>query len=195
MNWSLFKRRKDAALHRGTARFTLPSVVLEVEPEFVLAALLTGSHRRSRQLRHLEVRRLESPVLIPHPSRPNLVNADELRRVIREVVGVLGNDSGGFGLLVPDRATRVAVLSFESLPEDHREAESLVRWRMKATLPFSADDTRMSFQVSVRETNHVEVLAVAPATLCWPIMRRRSNRSTRSGARSPRHAGSAAAPS
>lgn len=161
MNWSFLKRHLARASHVGTARFTLPDLVLEIEPEFVVGARLESGRRGVRRLRRVEVRPLAGAPVAPHPNRPNLVNAEDLRRVLREVTETVGNGSGGFGLLVPDRAARIGVISFETLPDDPREVESLVRWRMKASLPFPAEEARLSFQVMARETNRADVLAVA----------------------------------
>jgi hypothetical protein len=107
------------------------------------------------------VQQLEPHSLEPHPGRPNVANQEEVRRAIREVAAVTGNGTGRFGLVVPDGAVRVAVLSFETLPEDAREAEALVRWRMRDKLPFAPEEARVSYQVLSRAPGHVEVLAAA----------------------------------
>lgn len=143
------------------ARFTLPTVVFEIAPGFVAGARLEGSGRQARRVRCMGVQQLEPHSLEPHPGRPNVANQEEVRRAIREVAAVTGNGTGRFGLVVPDGAVRVAVLSFETLPEDAREAEALVRWRMRDKLPFAPEEARVSYQVLSRAPGHVEVLAAA----------------------------------
>ena len=65
------------------------------------------------------------------------------------------------GLLIPDVAVRVAMLQFETLPEDHREAETLVLWRMREYLPYAPEEARLSYQVLGKRPGAVEVLGVA----------------------------------
>lgn len=161
INWGMLKERLGHGPHTGTARFTLPSLVLEIEPEFVVGARLESARRGLRRVSRVGVRHLEGSAVTPHPNRPNLVSPQDLRRVVRELVEAVGNGAGGFGLLVPDRAARVALIAIETLPDDSREADALIRWRMKASLPFSAEEARLSYQVLAREPNQAQVLAVA----------------------------------
>jgi len=162
MDWQgLSKRLLPAS--GGVARFTLPAVLYEIEPEFVLAARLEGSGRQARRLRHVGIAPLAPHVLEPHLARANVANGDELRRALESVTAVVGN-GGGYGLVVPDGAARVGILTFETLPDDGREAEALVRWRMREKLPYPPEEARVSFQVLMREAGHVEVLAVAART-------------------------------
>jgi len=161
MNWKLLKQRLLPAARGGTARFTLPTSVLEIEPDFVVGARLEGSGRAQRRLRRVAARQLESPALEPHANRSNIVNAEALRRAVRELGEVIGDGSGRYGLVVPDRAVRIGVIAFETLPDDLWEAESLVHWRMRANLPFNPGEARLTFQVLSREPGAVEVLAVA----------------------------------
>jgi hypothetical protein len=65
------------------------------------------------------------------------------------------------GLLIPDLAARVALLQYETLPDDRRQAESLVLWRMREYLPYAPEEARLTFQVLAKQPGTVEVLAVA----------------------------------
>ena len=65
------------------------------------------------------------------------------------------------GLLIPDVAVRVALLQFETLPDDHREAETLVLWRMREYLPYAPEEARLSYQVLGKQPGSVEILGVA----------------------------------
>lgn len=161
VNWKLITQRFKPATAGGTAQFVLPGVVIEIEPNFVVGARLEGSRRSARRLRRLGVRPLESPVVMPHPSKPNLTDGDDLRRAVQEVAELVGNGNGRLGLIVPDRVVRAGVLSFETLPGDTAEAESIIRWRLRGNLPFPPEEARVSFQVVGRERGHVEVLAIA----------------------------------
>jgi hypothetical protein len=135
--------------------------VFEMQPEFVLGARLEGSARQARRVGRMGVRRLERGALAPHPGKANIENAEELRQALSEVTAIIGNGGGRYGLVVPDGAVRVSMMSFETLPDDAAETETLVRWKMRDKLPFSPEEARVSIQVLSREAGHVEVLAVA----------------------------------
>jgi len=158
MNWESLKARFKGAGPARSMGFVLPAVALEIQPDFVAGAHLDGS---SREVRRLSVRQLEAGTLEPGAGRANITNEAALREAVSDVAEVVGNGGGRLGLLVPDGVTRVGLLSFETLPESHAEAEALVRWKMRDLLPFGPDEARVSFQVLRREGKAVELLAVA----------------------------------
>ncbi len=158
MIWSFLTERLASALGERSAPFSLPRVVFELQPSFVAGARIEGALKPPGRI---AVRELSSRALEPVLNRPNVTNEKELAHALRGVRDMVGNGSGRLGLLVPDAAMRVASLTFETLPESFREAEALVRWRMKESLPFAPEEARISFQVMHREPQGVEVLAVA----------------------------------
>jgi hypothetical protein len=84
-----------------------------------------------------------------------------VRRFIADVTEKVGNGGGRLGLLIPDVAVRVALLQFETLPADRRQAETLVLWRMQEYLPYAPEEARLSYQVLVNQPGSAEVLGVA----------------------------------
>lgn len=140
------------------ARFVLPRVVYEIEPGFVMAARLDG---RSRQLRRLAVRQLERNSVEPFAHRSNVTNAADLRAALASLSQTVGNGGGSTGLLLPDGAARVAILDFETLPENRKEAEALILWKMRENLPAPPEEVRLSSQVLESGPKGVQVLAVA----------------------------------
>jgi hypothetical protein len=161
MNWGLLKKPILPTWTGAGRRFVLPPLALEIQTDFVAGARLEGSGRHERRVRRMGIERLEPTSLVPHPSRPNIANQEELRRAIQRVTEDVGFRAGRFCLIVPDGVVRVGVLTFETLPDDRKETEALVRWRMREKLPFPAEEARVSFQVVSREKNNLEVLAVA----------------------------------
>jgi len=160
MNLAKLKERLSPGHGTATASFTVPSVVVEVQPDFVTGAGLDVSHHK---VRRMEVADLEPGAVNPHPGRPNVAEEDALRQAVRTVTQAIGGGSGRAGLLVSDAAVRAAVLPFEAVPESHAELDALVRWRMKEHLSFPPEQARLSCQVSKREGGGFEVLALATA--------------------------------
>jgi hypothetical protein len=154
------KKHRDF-LRGGAARFVLPRVVYEIAPGFVAGARLDG---RARQVRRLAARELPAGSVEPFAHRSNVANAEDLRAALRGVSQTVGNGNGSSGLLIPDGAVRVAVLDFETLPESRKDAEALVRWRMRDNLPPAAEEARLSLQVLSRDSSHVELLVAAVRT-------------------------------
>jgi hypothetical protein len=161
MDWETLKKWVRPLGHARQARsapFVLPSVVVEVEPHFVAGARLDGA---GRQIHKMGVRELNPGALVPVFHRPNFANEGTVRKAVSEVAAQVGNANGRLGLLLPDAAVRVATLRFETLPDDRKEAEALVRWRMRDTLPFPPEEARVCYQVLGRGTKAVELLALA----------------------------------
>ncbi len=160
MDWKALKKRFTSGTIRGTAPFTLPSVLLEIQPDFIAGARL-ATVKHQREVRRIHVAALPPQAVNPHTGQTNVANPDAVREAATTVMSALGNGSDRFGLLLSDAATRVGVLAFETLPDDHREAEVLVRWKLGESLPFPAEEARIHYQVLLNQPGHVEVLAVA----------------------------------
>jgi type IV pilus assembly protein PilM len=161
MDWKSFKQRFSTAGPGATASFTLPSVLLEIQPDFVAAVRLAASGKRLREVRHIHVTQLAPETVVPNASHPNIAKEDAAREAAVSAISAIGNGAERLGLLLSDAVARVAVLSFETLPDDRREAEALVRWRLGESLPYPVDEARVSYQVAATQPGHFEVLAMA----------------------------------
>jgi hypothetical protein len=158
MDWTSVKKRLGFGIPKQGGRFVAPAFALELEPGFVAAARLSPSKRR---VLSVDVRELPAGLLAPSASKSNIVKLAEVRQTIAEAAQKVGHSGGGLGLLIPDVAVRVALLQFESLPENAPEADGLVLWRMREYLPYPPEEARLSYQVLAKEPGAVEVLALA----------------------------------
>jgi len=158
MNWKALKKRFGLEAHTHAGHFVAPSFALDLEPGFVAAARLQPSRR---QVQSVGVREFPGGALAPSANRSNVVDDEVVRRAIGEVTDRVGNGGGRMGLLVPDVAARVALLQFETLPANQREAETLVLWKMREYLPYAPEEARLSFQVMGKQPGSIEILSVA----------------------------------
>ena len=158
MNWASWKKRLGLSGQKHAGRFVTPTFALELQPGFVAAARLNPA---KRQVQSVGVQRLPEGVLAPSANKTNVTDTAILYRAIAEVSEKVGNSGSTPGLLIPDVAARVALLQFETLPDNHAEAESLVLWRMREYLPYGPDEARLSYQVLAKQPGSVEILAVA----------------------------------
>lgn len=155
MDWT---KRMPGKSSGGTRNLTLPPVIVEVEPSFVFAAQVDRAARRVRRIGACE---LESWRSEPEMNSIPPAAQAELQRAVQQVLGTIGNGSSKLGLLIPDPIVRVGILEFESLPVDRRDAEALVRWRLKDTVPFPPEELRVTYQVMSSAERRREILAMA----------------------------------
>jgi hypothetical protein len=97
----------------------------------------------------------------PSPNKANFPNGAAVRQAVSEVCERVGNGGGRMGLLLPDVSARVALLQFETLPDNRRDAEALVRWKMREYLPYPPEEARLSYQILGKPADQLELLAVA----------------------------------
>jgi type IV pilus assembly protein PilM len=93
------------------------------------------------------VRRLPAGKLVPNLTAVNVVDRDVVRQAVQDVLAAVGPRSRDVIAVLPDAACRVALLDFDSMPEKPSDAEAVVRFRLKKSLPFDVDRARVSYQV------------------------------------------------
>ena len=75
----------------------------------------------------------------------NLRDGTAIRQAIESALGSVGGRSRDVIAILPDTSVRVVLLDFETLPPKRDEAEAVVRFRLKKSLPFDPDDARISY--------------------------------------------------
>lgn len=121
-----------------------PQVACEISAEAVVAG------RARAQGDGLEVyaaKDLPEGAVAPHLTETNVLRGDALRDAIRAALEDVGGRSHDVIAILPDAAVRVALMEFETLPEKREEAEAVVRFRLKKSLPFDVEKARVSYQV------------------------------------------------
>jgi type IV pilus assembly protein PilM len=84
---------------------------------------------------------------------------------VQEALQSLPSRSHDVIAIVPDAAVRVVLLEFDTLPSDAAEANSVVRFRMKKSLPFDVEKARVSYHTQKSSEGIRVVAAVALATV------------------------------
>jgi type IV pilus assembly protein PilM len=104
-----------------------------------------------------------SGVLKASPSEDNLLRADAAAAAISRLAPPNGGKKRrGAAVLLPDASTRVSVLDFDSFPDSLEEQLSLVRFRVKKTIPFDIDAAAVNYyrQPGTNRKGKIEVVAV-----------------------------------
>jgi type IV pilus assembly protein PilM len=98
------------------------------------------------------------------PLRDNILMPDELAAAVKHLAPSNGNRKRkDIALILPDYCTRVAVLDFDSFPADSKEQLSLVRFRMKKSVPFDVESAAVGYWAQAAAGGKVDVVtAVAP---------------------------------
>lgn len=135
-----------------------PKLACEIAADRVIAARAADS----RQVLELcSTSELAPGCVVPDLTEGNLRQPDAVVSALREVLGNVGSRSREITAVLPDAAVRVALLDFEVLPPNHEEAESVVRFRLRKSLPFDVDKAKVSYQAQTSNGTVRVVAAVA----------------------------------
>ena len=151
MNWKdQVKELWNRATWTGTAPFTLPGVLFEIQPDFILAARLAGKSNGNghTQFGQVALEQLEPGTLAAAPGGPVVLNAARLAGALAKAAAMVGNGQNRAGLLLPDGVARLGVFPLDSLPQNRRESATLLGWKMRETLPFPPEEARLSYQTT-----------------------------------------------
>lgn len=92
----------------------------------------------------------EEPVLSISPVHDNVQNAAALQAKIGAIATPNGHRKRRAALILPDYCARVAVLDFDAFPANADEQLSLVRFRMKKSVPFDIETAMVSYYAQPR---------------------------------------------
>ena len=132
-----------------------PAVVCEIAPGHIAAAHWT---RRGADLETFAIEPIPPGVLAPTAVETNLLNAAEMRAAVGRVFARLRIKRQTVALLVPDPVIRLFVLHFDVFPRSAAEAVPLLRWRLKKSVPFEAEETLVSFMRQPPRDEGVEIV-------------------------------------
>ena len=143
----------------NTAR---PKLACEIAADRVLVGRLGEG---GRSLEACAARELAPGSVIPDLVEGNLRQRDAVRDAVEEALDSISARTHDVIAVVPDAAVRVVLLEFDTLPADSEEAISVVRFRLKKSLPFDVDKARVSYHEQKSKDGVRVVAAVALASV------------------------------
>ena len=147
------------ALFKKTAK---PRLACEITPFTVIAA---RANRDRNGVDLYTARRLASNTLNPSLAADNVLNPGALREAVTGALASLAGRNRDVVAILPDAAVRVMLIDFDTLPDKQSDADPLIRFRLRKSLPFDVDSAALSFQ-SRRGSQGVTVLAaVVPSAV------------------------------
>ena len=144
---------------------TFKNLIKDPPPEFVFELSEAGlAHAQGARVAFGE---FPPETLKASPSEDNLLKADAAGGVVSQLAPPNGaKKRRRAAVLLPDAAARVAVLDFDVFPDSPAEQLSLVRFRVKRTIPFDIDAAAVSFpictDISRRASAAAEALIMVP---------------------------------
>jgi type IV pilus assembly protein PilM len=113
----------------------------------------------------VSARELAPGSLVPDLMEPNLRDKAAIRHAIEGALTSVGARSRDVIAILPDTAVRVVLLDFETLPAKRDEAEAVVRFRLKKSLPFDPANARISYHAQSTRKGMQAVAAVVLNTV------------------------------
>jgi type IV pilus assembly protein PilM len=139
-----------------------PKLACEISADRVLGGLVSENRHK---LVAYTGRELRAGSVMPDLTEANLRYRDEVSSCIREVLGEVGAKQRDVVAVLPDAAVRVVLLDFDMLPSDRQEAEGVVRFRLKKSLPFDVDKAKVSYHAQTAGQSVRLIAAVALSTV------------------------------
>jgi type IV pilus assembly protein PilM len=141
----------------------LTRLLEEPPPAFVFEVAEGGvSMARMDALPEVQYRPLPKDTISVSPVRDNVLVADALAEAVIELTGSLtGRKNRNAAILLPDNSVRLSVLDFDKLPPDPKEQLSLIKFRLKKSVPFDIEAAAVSFWPQQTAEKRVEVIAGA----------------------------------
>ncbi len=135
-----------------------PRVACEITAERVSAARISES---GNNLEAATASTLPPGLLAPGMLQANVLERDALVAALRDLLAAVAGRLREVCLVLPDSTTRVMLLDFDTLPDKREDADAVVRFRLKKSLPFDVDQSIMSFD---RQGGGSQIRVIAAVT-------------------------------
>ena len=138
---------------------SFPPDVIVLDDEKLLHARLARGKKGPRIVAAKSYR-LAGNTFSPAVVTPQLTNESSLAEVVRRLRLETGRwDSAS--VLLPDSWFRINILDIPGLPEGSKEAEEMVRWSLKRTMPLDPVLLRIRYEVLSRSATSARVLVIS----------------------------------
>jgi type IV pilus assembly protein PilM len=130
-----------------------PHLAIEFAPDRVVAARWKG-----HSVDEFTAETLPPGALVPSAVEPNVINTSALKSAMANIVSRLRARDHDVALILPDPVIRVFVQHFEEFPRSPQEAIPMLRWKLKKSIPFDADETVISYMRQPARAEGVDIV-------------------------------------
>jgi hypothetical protein len=132
-----------------------PLVACEISTDYVAAA---HWKRGIYSLSDYAAMELPPGAVKPSAVESNLIDPATVRLAVEKVLREIGVKNQSIALLIPDSVIRVFVLHFDVFPRSPAEAIPMLRWRLKKSVPFEAEETLISYMRQAPRDEGVDIV-------------------------------------
>jgi hypothetical protein len=131
-----------------------PPLALEIAPNRVAGARWT----RTGSVDGFAMEDLPAGALVPSAVETNITNPSAVKAAVTSVFGRLRAKDEAIALILPDPVIRVFLQHFDQFPRSPHEAFPMLRWKLKKSVPFEADETLISYMRQAPRESGVDVV-------------------------------------
>ncbi len=139
-----------------------PKLACEIAADRVLAGRMS---ERGDVVEMCASSELAPGSVVPDLMETNLRERNRVAGAIRDTLAQVSGRSRDVIAILPDAAVRVVLLDFETLPAKRQEAEGVIRFRLKKSLPFDVDKAKISYHTQTSTNGLRLIAAVALASV------------------------------
>jgi len=132
-----------------------PKLACEITPERVIAARTTDD---GTGLDSYAARSLAAGTVHARMAEENIGNADQLKQAVSDALTTVGAKTHDVVAILPDASIRIALIEFDTLPDKKQDADAVIRFRLKKSLPFDVEQAALSYDV-LKKNGKVHVIA------------------------------------
>lgn len=136
-----------------------PRVGCEITSGRIIAA---RASQKTGSLEMFATRQLAQGAVVPSLTGANVQDAAALRNAISGAMTPVSGKSRDVVAVLPDAVVRVLLLEFEDLPAKAQEADGVIRFRLKKSLPFNVEQAAISCDIRRANGTIQVVAAVSP---------------------------------
>lgn len=132
------------------------SIGLEIEQDQISVVELDKPHGKEIILKKYGRIELQPSFITPSLNTENILDAEGIKQAIKTLFDNADIKGREISVAIPDASIKIAFLEFEDLPKDKQKGIDLIKWNLKKTFPFPADEAAVEFQTldTPSEGNH-----------------------------------------
>jgi type IV pilus assembly protein PilM len=124
-----------------------PAASIEIAADRVTGVAL----ERGRQagLSAVVTEPLPDGALVPAANASNLIDRAAVSEAVARVLRQIPGNPRRVGLVLPDSAAKVSLMTFENVPAAATDLDQLVRWQARKAAPFRIEDTQVAYSAGM----------------------------------------------
>lgn len=121
-----------------------PDAAIEMAPERMSAAVITFRDGKPGVAAHA-TEPLPPGVIVPSFTGVNITDRAAAAAAMGRLLERLPSRPKRVALVLPDSAAKVSLVRFDQIPSRRDDLDQLVRWQVRKSLPFSADEAAVTY--------------------------------------------------